>query len=132
MSAQLNQKVKIMCYISDISNYVISRILYKIIKDFQWCKTRKNQEEENHFRHNKHRMTLFGKSKIKFSITLISHSSKMRKIKILFMSIPFLWNKCPTNWANNGKSKLINCSNHTHLADKYSWTCYKFGFIITQ
>ena len=65
-------------------------------------------------------MTLFGKSKIKFSITPISPFSKTKKIKILFMSTPYSWNKYLINWANNGKSKLINSSNHMHLADKYS------------
>jgi len=104
----------------------------KKLKIFQWCKTRKIQVEANLFRHNKLMTTLFGKKRIKFSITLISLSSKMKETKILFTSTPFSWNKYQTSWANNGKSKLINSSNHTHLVDKYSWTCYKFGFIIIQ
>lgn len=65
-------------------------------------------------------MTLFGNNKIKSTITQISRYLRTKKIKILFMSTPFLWNKYLMNWVNNGKSKLINCSNHMHQVDKYS------------
>ncbi len=76
-------------------------------------------EEANLSRLSKLKTIFFGKKKIKFFITPISPFSKMRKIKILSMNTPFSWNRSRTSWADNGKSKQINCSNPMLLADKY-------------
>lgn len=48
------------------------------------------------------------------------------------MSTPFSWNKYPTSWADSGRSKLTSCSSHTHRADKYSWTCCRYGCTTIQ
>lgn len=77
------------------------------------------QVEVNHFQLNKPETISSGNNKIKFFIILISLFLIMKKIKVLSISTRFSWKKFLINLANNGKYKLISCSDPMHPVDKF-------------